>query len=35
MPRVAEEVLPAVFNQLYAQRVPLEGMILKSNMVLS
>jgi len=28
------EVLHAVFNQLYAQRVMLEGMILKPNMVL-
>jgi fructose-bisphosphate aldolase class I len=31
---VTEEVLRAVFNQLYAQRVFLEGMILKPNMVL-
>ena len=31
---VTEEVLRAVFNQLYAQRVVLEGMILKPNMVL-
>jgi fructose-bisphosphate aldolase class I len=29
-----EEVLPAVFNQLYAQRITLEGMLLKPNMVL-
>ncbi len=29
-----EEVLQTVFNQLYAQRVTLEGMILKPNMVL-
>jgi fructose-bisphosphate aldolase class I len=29
-----EEVLRAVFNQLYIQRVMLEGMILKPNMVL-
>jgi fructose-bisphosphate aldolase class I len=29
-----EEVLRMVFNQLYAQRVTLEGMILKPNMVL-
>jgi fructose-bisphosphate aldolase class I len=29
-----EEVLRTVFNQLYAQRVMLEGMILKPNMVL-
>ena len=31
---VTEEVLHTVFNQLYAQRVMLEGMILKPNMVL-
>lgn len=31
---VTEEVLRAVFNQLYSQRVMLEGMILKPNMVL-
>ena len=31
---VTEEVLRMVFNQLYAQRVTLEGMILKPNMVL-
>jgi fructose-bisphosphate aldolase, class I len=31
---VTEEVLRAVFNQLYMQRVSLEGMILKPNMVL-
>jgi len=31
---VTEEVLRAVFNQLYTQRVALEGMILKPNMVL-
>lgn len=31
---VTEEVLWAVFSQLYAQRVMLEGMILKPNMVL-
>ncbi|MEX2117341.1 MAG: class I fructose-bisphosphate aldolase [Bacteroidota bacterium] len=31
---VTEEVLRAVFNQLYRQRVMLEGMILKPNMVL-
>jgi fructose-bisphosphate aldolase class I len=31
---VTEEVLRAVFVQLYAQRVALEGMILKPNMVL-
>jgi fructose-bisphosphate aldolase class I len=29
-----EEVLRTVFNQLNSQRVPLEGMILKPNMVL-
>lgn len=31
---VTEEVLHVVFNQLYTQRVTLEGMILKANMVL-
>jgi fructose-bisphosphate aldolase class I len=31
---VTEQVLRTVFNQLYAQRVTLEGMILKPNMVL-
>jgi fructose-bisphosphate aldolase class I len=31
---VTEEVLRSVFNQLYRQRVILEGMILKPNMVL-
>jgi fructose-bisphosphate aldolase class I len=31
---VTEEVLRTVFNQLYAQRVTPEGMILKPNMVL-
>jgi fructose-bisphosphate aldolase class I len=31
---VTEEVLRMVFNALYAQRVTLEGMILKPNMVL-
>ena len=31
---VTEEVLRTVFNQLYTQRVVLEGMILKPNMVL-
>jgi fructose-bisphosphate aldolase class I len=31
---VTEEVLRTVFNQLYCQRVMLEGMILKPNMVL-
>jgi fructose-bisphosphate aldolase, class I len=31
---VTEEVLQTVFNQLYVQRVTLEGMILKPNMVL-
>jgi len=30
---VTEEVLRTVFNQLYTQRVTLEGMILKPNMV--
>ena len=32
--RVTEEVLQTVFYQLYTQRVMLEGMILKPNMVL-
>jgi fructose-bisphosphate aldolase class I len=32
---VTEETLHCVFNQLYAQGVILEGMILKPNMVLS
>jgi fructose-bisphosphate aldolase class I len=32
---VTEEVLRTVFNQLYTQRVLLEGMILKPNMVLA
>ena len=31
---VTEEVLRTVFNQLYTQRIMLEGMILKPNMVL-
>jgi fructose-bisphosphate aldolase, class I len=31
---LTEEVLRTVFNQLYTQRVTLEGMILKPNMVL-
>ena len=31
---VTEQVLRTVFNQLYTQRVTLEGMILKPNMVL-
>jgi fructose-bisphosphate aldolase, class I len=31
---VTQEVLQTVFNQLYTQRVTLEGMILKPNMVL-
>jgi len=31
---VTEEVLQTVFNQLYLQRVALEGLILKPNMVL-
>jgi fructose-bisphosphate aldolase class I len=31
---VTEEVLRTVFNQLYTQRVLLEGMVLKPNMVL-
>ncbi|PZV15718.1 MAG: fructose-bisphosphate aldolase class I [Pseudanabaena sp.] len=33
--KVTEEVLHTVFNHLYTQRVMLEGMILKPNMVLS
>ena len=32
--KVTEDVLRTVFNQLYTQRVTLEGMILKPNMVL-
>ncbi|MGA8066188.1 MAG: class I fructose-bisphosphate aldolase, partial [Terriglobales bacterium] len=32
---LTEEVLRAVFSQLYSQRVNLEGLILKPNMVLS
>ena len=32
--QVTEQVLREVFNQLYAQRVMLEGLILKPNMVL-
>ena len=32
--RVSEEVLRTVFTELYRQRVMLEGMILKTNMVL-
>ncbi len=32
--KVTEEVLRTVFNQLYTQRVMLEGMLLKPNMVL-
>jgi fructose-bisphosphate aldolase, class I len=32
---VTEQVLRTVFNQLYTQRVMLEGMLLKPNMVLS
>jgi len=32
--QVTEDVLRTVFNQLYTQRVLLEGMILKPNMVL-
>jgi fructose-bisphosphate aldolase class I len=32
--KVTEEVLRTVFNHLYSQRVTLEGMILKPNMVL-
>jgi len=31
---VTEEVLQTVFNELYTQRVMLEGMLLKPNMVL-
>ncbi|MCX6258048.1 MAG: fructose-bisphosphate aldolase class I [Bacteroidia bacterium] len=31
---ITEEVLRSIFNQLYAQRVVLEGIILKPNMVL-
>jgi fructose-bisphosphate aldolase class I len=31
---ITEEVLRAVFNHLFTQRAPLEGMILKPNMVL-
>jgi fructose-bisphosphate aldolase class I len=31
--QITEEVLRAVFDQLYAQRVTLEGMLLKPNMV--
>ncbi len=31
---VTEQVLRTVFNQLYEQRVMLEGMILKPNMML-
>ena len=31
---VTEEVLHAVFSELYAQRVVLEGMLLKANMIL-
>ena len=31
---VTEEVLRTVFNQIYTQRVTLEGMVLKPNMVL-
>ena len=33
--KITEDVLQAVFSQLYIQRVALEGMILKPNMVLS
>jgi fructose-bisphosphate aldolase class I len=33
--QITEEVLRAVFEQLYLQRVALEGMILKPNMVVS
>lgn len=33
--QITEDVLKAIFNQLYTQRVTLEGMILKPNMVLS
>ena len=32
---VTEDLLRAVFSQLYTQRVTLEGMLLKPNMVLS
>jgi len=32
---LTEEVLHSVFDQLYVQRVMLEGMLLKPNMVLS
>jgi fructose-bisphosphate aldolase, class I len=32
--KVTDEVLRTVFSQLFAQRVMLEGMILKPNMVL-
>src|ERR1700691_4111612 len=32
---VTREVLQSVFNELYRQRVMLEGMILKPNMVVS
>jgi len=32
---VTEEVLATVFDQLFAQRVPLEGIVLKPNMVIS
>jgi fructose-bisphosphate aldolase class I len=32
---VTEATLEAVFHQLFVQRVPLEGMVLKPNMVLS
>jgi fructose-bisphosphate aldolase class I len=32
---VTEEVLRAVFNELCTQRVRLEGMLLKPNMVLA
>ncbi len=31
--QITEEVLRAVFEQLYLQRVTLEGMILKPNML--
>ncbi len=33
--QVTEEVLAAVFDELYAHRVMLEGMVLKPNMVIS
>jgi fructose-bisphosphate aldolase class I len=33
--QVSEDVLAAVFGELYAQRVMLEGMVLKPNMVIS